>query len=372
MIPEDRLDDMIASRQSSRTAVDDDLAIRLAAAETLDTLNRIAVPRVLAERIEMRVRERARALKRDRSSAVPMPARQPRPGHPLPCFLRRTWIAIGSVMAFIVISVGVFAAAMNSLPGDPLYNLKQWENNFAIAHSGSPVDRAQLALDQLNQAIIDLKTEVRLGRSDADIRAALNVVSDDTAAARLVVSSLAQGASRDAAQSHLMSTLKEEDGTLRSLLARIDWPLHVAFTQQLGALGDAVPIIHTGSAHNAEGKVMIVLNGTNFITGATLIVDGVPQGAIIELSPNSIVADLNGMRWSDETHAVGVQNPDGTSAQIMLSATGNNGQPGSGSGHGGGVHATPTPSSTSSSPSHNHPGDATPTPGNNRGNTISP
>ena len=144
---------------------------------------------------------------------------------------------------FIVACVGVLTASARSLPGDALYSLKQAETQFTLTFAGAPQNRATLQIDHLRSALVDLNTVVNEGRDDDAIRLALDTVAAKTSDSQEAVAALPVDSEREAAQQDLDSAIAQEEQILRQLLNNVDWPVRLAFTQQLGALGDPVPTV---------------------------------------------------------------------------------------------------------------------------------
>jgi hypothetical protein len=107
--------------------------------------------------------------------------------------------------------------------------------------------------------------------------------------------------------------------TVRQLLDQVDWPVRLACTQQLGALGDAVPTVTQVMVHaQSNGTLLITLTGTHFAPHAELIIDGRPEGVVSQSTSQQVVAVVSDAAWSAGPHALGVRNPDGTTAQMAL------------------------------------------------------
>lgn len=326
MKSEEYLDRLIESRQYGREPfppADGEVASGLAAARTLERLNELDVPPDFARRLELSIRLRARELAHDHDSSHadtrPLPVSIPHSPRPRRLAMHRAWIAaLGIAAALLLACVGILTVSAQSLPGDPLYGLKQATEQFRMNFSNSPQDRINAQIDQLHSALADLNTVVNNRRSDDAIRVALNSIADDTKSAREAVAAMLTGTDRDTAQQNLQNTLSEEDQTLRSLLAQVDWTVKVAFTQQLGVLGDPVPTVtHVTTALQSNGTLLITLTGTNFAPGARLIINGQPAGTVITNMPGKLTAILSNPTGLFNRHSIGILNPDGTAAQMV-------------------------------------------------------
>jgi IPT/TIG domain len=106
---------------------------------------------------------------------------------------------------------------------------------------------------------------------------------------------------------------------LRHLLDHVDWPIRLAFTRQLGALGDPVPTVtRVVVSIQTNGTHLITLIGTHFAPHVELIIDGRPVGVVSQSTSDQLVAVISNSAWSAGEHDFGVRNPDGTAAQMSL------------------------------------------------------
>lgn len=350
MKPEEYLDRLIESREQGLEPfliTDDKVAAGLAAAQMLGRLNELDVPPDFARRLErtIRLRTRERAYENNGSlpttnplQPVPRTSRSLRPRRPS---LRHAWIAaLGIAAALMLACIGILTVSARSLPGDPLYGLKQATEQFRLNFSSSPQDRVNDQIDQLHSSLVDLNTVVSSGRSDDAISIALNAIADNTKSARESVAALPPGPDHDTAQQNLQNAISEEDQTLRGLLNQVDWSIKVAFTAQLGALGDPVPTItHVSTLIQSNGTLLITLTGTHFAPGARLVIDGQPAGTVTGDTQDQLTVILNNAAGLSDRHGIGVINPDGTAAQRNYEDDPQDDGPGNY--HPG--HGTPTP-----------------------------
>jgi hypothetical protein len=322
MNPEEYLDRLIERRehgQEQLPVTNDEIAANLAAAERLAQLQEIEVPPGFASRLELAVRARSRDLARQNGGIIPMASPQDSEGSQrFP--RRRAWVVVLRIAAVLMLAcVGILTASTRSLPGDALYIMKQAEHQFTLTFASAPQDRASLQIDQLRGALVDLSTVVNDGRDDDAIRLALDTVAAKTNDSREAVAALSAGPERATAQRSLDGVLAGEEQTLRHLLDHVDWPMRLAFTQQLGALGDPVPTVtHVMLRPQSNGTLLITLTGTHFAPQAELIIDGQPAGMVIQTTSEQLVAVISNSAWSPGSYAVGIRNPDGTAAQKVL------------------------------------------------------
>jgi hypothetical protein len=106
---------------------------------------------------------------------------------------------------------------------------------------------------------------------------------------------------------------------LRHLLGHVDWPVRLAFTQQLGTLGDPVPTVtHVTVLTQSNGTLLITLTGTHFAPQAELVINGQVEGTVSQSTPVQLVAVISTSVWPSNERALGVHNPDGTAAQMIF------------------------------------------------------
>jgi hypothetical protein len=361
MNPEEYLDRMIERRQYGQAWLpgdDNEVAACLVAAETLTRLQEINVPPAFAHRLETYVRARARTSglhqqdgkaqqngtfqQNGKVPAMALPLRPVRSAHPP---RRRAWLSALSIAAALILAcIGVLTASAHSLPGDLLYGVKQAENRLTLTFASDAQTRAGIQIDQLRSALADLRTVVNEGRGDDTISTALGVTAADTSESQQAVAALPAGSTRDDAQHNLDSALVEQKQALRGLLDHLDWPMQLAFTHQLGVLGDQVPTISSAQVRaQNNGTLLITLTGTNFAPQAAFILDGRPGGTIRQVTPTQLVAIINYAAWSHSTHTPGMRNPDGTAAQTTFRGSDNDNDQDDGGQTSPGNHATPGP-----------------------------
>ena len=338
MKPEEYLDRLIERRENGMEPLpvaNDEVAAGLAAAHALAQLNEIDIPPDFAHKLELSIRARTRDLSR-LNSKITTPTRPlriprtPRATHSQRYQPRRAWIAaLGIVAALVLACFGILSVSAQSLPGDPLYGLKQATEQFQLNFSNSPQDRLNAQINQLHSALADLNTVINNKRSDDAIRLALNSVADTTNNALAAVATLPAGTSRAAAQQNLNNVLTEEDQTLRHLLNHVSWSVRLAFTRQLGVLGDPIPTVtRVTTLAQSNGTLQITLTGTNFISGTRLVIDGQPGGTITANTQEQLTASISHATGLYGEHEIGVLNPDGTAAQATYGKDTDNDQPG--------------------------------------------
>ena len=316
----DQLLDEHIYKENQFAPSDDEIAVSLAAARMLVQLQELALPAKFAHRLEGEIRIRARSQSVSQhieaGRLIPFTPSQgavPQPHRPLK---RRAWVAtVGAVAVLLTAFASLLTLSAHSLPGDPLSGLKQAENQWTLPFGGDPQSHADAAIGQLRSSILDLNTVVNEGRDDGAIQQALSTVSVWTNNSREAVSALSAGPALQTAQQSLDGALRQEDQTLRLLLNHVDWPMKVAFTRQLGMLGDPVPtVIHVTVRAQSNGTLLVTLTGADFASRTQLVIDGKPMGIVSQRSAGLLVATVSSARWSSGTHTVGVLNADGTAA----------------------------------------------------------
>lgn len=316
----DRLIDRHDYQGNQQPVSNDEITASLAAAEALMQLQKIDVPPKFAHRLELSIRERARSqsvLQQNGRSIATRPLRGSAKVHLLPH--RRTWVAVGIAAMLVLAFTGLVTTFAGSLPGDPLYNLKQARDQFILASHNNPKDHASEEIEQLHSALSDLSAMVNAGRDDNTIKQALNIVATRTNDSQKAVAALPAGSDHDTAQRNLDSALAEENQTLRHLLNQTDWSMRLDFTQQLGVLGDPVPkVTHVVVHIQINGTLLITLTGTHFAPQAQLMINGKSMGTVTQSTSGQLVAVISSSKWPPGTHAFGILNPDGTAAQMPL------------------------------------------------------
>jgi len=321
----DRLIERRAYAEADIPMANDEVAASLAAVEVLAQLQEIEVPPGFANRLELSIRTRARSLAEQNGGTMPLERPLNQAGSQR--FLkRRPWIAVLRLAAVLMVAcVGVLTATAHSLPGDALYGLKQAEHQFTLTFENNPQDRVSAQIDQLRSALVDLGAVVADGRGDDAIRLALDTVAAKTIACRGAVAAVPAGSEREVAQRNLDSILNEEKQTLRHQLDQVDWPIRLALTQQLGALGDPVPTVTRVEVRTQfNGMLLITMTGSHFAPQAELIINGRPAGMVSQTTPEQLVVVISNAAWSPGSYAVGVRNPDGTAAQVVFNVDDNN------------------------------------------------
>jgi hypothetical protein len=293
-------------------------AARIAAAASLARLNEIEVPSTTAGRIEERIRTRIHTLHLEEVAHQHHTHQRMVGYHP-----RRVYLAIASISLLLMLSfafLGVTHVAANSLPGDPLYQVKYLEQQIALAQTHDQEEQVSLQMAHLSTALADLSTVVKEKRSDADITAALAVVASDTQQSQHAVNTFPVGQAHENLVKALTGTLNDEHATLLQLLPQLGWSQQLAFTNQLGHVGGQIPQVTLVTlARNINYTLILTITGKNFAPGVRLIIAQTPRGIVLQQTSTTLKVIINADDLSaDSASTVGVLNPDGTAAQMKL------------------------------------------------------
>ncbi len=341
MNPEEYLDHLIERHEQGELyvpTINDEVAASMAAMEQLSQLNEIHIPHRFANHLELSIRARVRDLNMQNTGNIPYlnshnlneqnrwnisPIQSHNTVKQQAIVKRRVWVALLRIAAvFVIVGVGVLTASARSLPGDALYSLNQAEKEFSLTFAGAPQNRATLQINQLQSALVDLNTVVKEGRDDDSIRLALNTVAAETSDSQEAVAALPADSTRGKAQQALTSALAEEEQILQQLLNRVDWPMQLDLTQQLGSLGEPVPTVSNAVVHlQSNGMLLITVTGSGFAPQAQLLIDGQQIGIVKQITPTQLIDYSNNIAWfKGGSYAIGVRNADGTAAQLIINS----------------------------------------------------
>jgi hypothetical protein len=292
----------------------------IAAAASLARLNEIEVPSTTSERIEERIRTRIHALHQEEV----VHQRDPYPrmvGYR--SLNHRVYLAIAGISLLLMLSfafLGVTHVAANSLPGDPLYQVKCLEQQIALAQTHDQEEQVSLQMTHLSTALADLTTVVKERRAESDIMAALAVVASDTQQSQQSVNAFPVGQAHENLARVLTGTLNDERVALLRLLPQLGWSQQLAFTNQLGHVGGQIPhVTQVTLARNINYTFILTIIGKNFVPGVHLIIAQAPRGIVLQQTSTMLKVVVNADDLpADSASTVGVLNPDGTAAQMKL------------------------------------------------------
>jgi hypothetical protein len=242
------------------------------------------------------------------------------------------------VLAASTGSVLAMAASVSN-PSNPLYRVKEWEQNAQLSFASSPQNRVEVSLqiirDRLNTAasVADASHASTYHKTIEDVEQRIDAVSQ-------VIDKLPAGSDRQRLSSEVATVKNDARHTLYSLLPKLPFTEQLATTTFLGHLGASVPSIQQATVvvtgHPPEhAKITIV--GTKLTNSTRLVINNRLVAGDCTLQHNTCVFVIP---WHDEgpPHAIAVFNEDDTTAQTTMvtfaysdnghSTNGNNGNNG--------------------------------------------
>jgi hypothetical protein len=257
------------------------------------------------------------------------------------------WAAV--VLLFATLGVlsllGVVGAQADS-PSNPFYQVKLLEQDVQLSLA-SPADRVRLNLQYAQDDLTALQQHTA-PQDAANYSQLLARLDDAFTQAASNLSAVPAGDEHDQLARQLDDLKATAQTTLRGMLGQLTLEQRVATTTELGKLGATVPVIASVTVTPGEGhKVTVLITGSGFQPGATLLLDGLPSSASVTVSSTTVEVVLE-FPTDARLASFGVANPDGTVAETHQ-ATWN--------------QAQPTPSPTAKPTHEPDPGaTATPTP----------
>lgn len=272
------------------------------------------------------------------------------------------WQGLAAAVVLLVCG-GALSVAAFAQPGSPLYALRKLEQHVGVPGVASASDRANQQLGAANSALAALSTVVAQHGSDAAYAQALATLRSDDATAAATVNNLTSS-DRLQLQAQLQDLRTRERQALHDALSQVSWDNRLSTTQALGDLGETIPHISGASATlvTTDGGSFwhVELHGSGFTTGAALVVNGQQVGVVQELTGSALSATVPARAIAGSPHALGFVNPDGTATQTTQvgpsSGTGDQPTPGTEptatpgdnhNGNGGGGDGGGTPTPTS-------------------------
>ena len=344
---EDRLDALLSARLHTTSqlpdtwiAGDDELLPLLHAADALTPFRSAQPSAEFANSVEARVLALNASLmtQRDASAAVaetnehpasnatswPAPAerdtlrhRHRQRTHHYPQW--RAWQVIAAAALLCIAGVSVLtAAAVSAGPDSPLYGLHRVEQNVRVQLAPSQGDRVRLHLSYANEALAQLDAAVAGHAGDPAYRSALATFSAEQLAAAQGVAALPADAERDTLNAQLTTLRLRARNDLHVALHAVGWSDRVATTQVLGALGETILVVQDVKVMREDGPNIHVLrleaNGSGFMPGAAITVDGQPVGTLLSGTATQLVVEIDTATFHLPLRDIGVSNPDGTAA----------------------------------------------------------
>ena len=286
----------------------------------------------------------------------------------------------------LMLGIGALTAAAAAGPGSFLFPLHRLEQGIQLGLTGSPADRFRLHLGYANDALTALDAvhgDSAQGKSA--YAQALTTLSNEERAAEKELAAVPAGAERDDLTAQLQAFKTRATHDLYAALgpsAALSWQNRVATTQMLDQLGAQVPhvdAVHitriddtsragdSGSGSKDTHSWKVTISGSGFTQGAVVMINGHPAGTVTQFSPAQIVALVRSDDSNAVAGAIGIEEPDGSAAQVNSHPLDDNGTGGmpdatttptahSGDDHsgdgrggkGGGIGGTPEPTTTPS------------------------
>jgi hypothetical protein len=348
MEQERELDLLLSQWLSGRpTPVPEPLTPLLAAADALMPLRQAAPSAAFARELEARMLRRARqvAAENPTSTAAAEPARPervPPPASGQRAITRagrlgrttsaRRLLWAGAIAAMLLFALGgVFVVAADAQPGGPLYGVRRFEQNIQAQLTTNAADRTQLHLDNAAAALEAFNTAVTQHEHGARLTDALDTFVAEHTAAQSALAGVTDSAAHARLAAALDGQRTQAITDLRAALTAQDWLTRIRFTETLGALGEAVPIVtqvtlsesRDPADSRGEGRITTVtITGQEFQPGAQLLLRGAPVGTTISVSGTTLVAQVRAAAQAVASQGpIAVGNPDGTVAASTKNPT---------------------------------------------------
>lgn len=254
----------------------------------------------------------------------------------------RAWQVIAAAALLCIAGLSVLtAAAVSAGPDSPLYGLHRVEQNVRVQLASTQGDRVRLHLSYANEALTQLDAAVARHAGDPAYRSALATFSAEQLAAAQGVAALPADAERATLEAQLTTLRLRARNDLHVALLAVGWSDRVATTQVLGALGETILVVQDVKIIREDGPNIHVLrleaNGSGFMPGAVITVDGQSVGTLLSVSATRLVVEIDTATFHLPLRDIGVSNPDGAAALSLKVEIDN------GSDHGSNPPSHPTP-----------------------------
>lgn len=267
-----------------------------------------------ARRLEQRILLRHLALGRQSSGRI-WQTTKPRGSW----FFSRPFMASISMAVVLLCSLlgtGMFALAAHvTSPSNPLYTVKQWEQQVQLSLAHSPSDQAEVGLQIARDRLNTLASAH--GEPSRQVLADLN---GQINALERILETLPAGPDRQHLTNELATLKASGRQVLRDGLPHLSLSERLLTTDELGQLGEAVTQLDRAVivfSASSPTQATISLTGSHLEPGGHLIIDQVLTGASGTLHNGMVVFVVNwNTQWS--VHTIGVLNPDGTVAQTTV------------------------------------------------------
>ncbi len=241
------------------------------------------------------------------------------------------------LLIFFLGSGVLVVAAQVSNPENPLYSVKNWEQQVQVSLANSPASKAALDVQFAGERLRALTGLASPAQAEA-YRQSLTEFEQQLNAAISTIQGLPPGPDRERLSNELASLESDARHSLQGLLPRLALAERLLTTDALGQLGEAIPrllrVEMVLPAH-PDQNATISVTGVNLQPGAQLLVNGQVIGAQSVFQGGAYVFTI-GWSSNQQPHSIGVLNPDGmavqTAAITIKSITGSDHRSGSGSG----------------------------------------
>jgi hypothetical protein len=236
--------------------------------------------------------------------------------------------------------LGLTLVASRANPGNPFYGLHQWEHTVRVNTAPDSATRANVHLAYAHELLANLRVAATQPPAGTTYAGALGALNQEVAAAATQIAQVPAGSQRSALEQSLAALQGDERSTLQSVLPDLSWDDRLTTTQALGSLGATIPTVSGATVIPAgHGMWTVTLSGSDFATGAVLLVNGHPAGDVTAVSDTSLTAQVPPGLVRQGASSLGIGNPDGTAATTTAIQTVAQPTPGAtpdGSGHGNG------------------------------------
>ncbi len=261
----------------------------------------------------------------------------------------------------LALGAGTFSATAMAGPSSPLYGIHRSVENAQARLASSQAQRAQLHMQYATEALKDLDAAAKTG-DQTGYATALATLQSETTAAKQSAAKVAASSDADALATQLNALHTQTWQDLAANLRLLNWNNRIATTLALGGLGARAPHVNAvtitqqagpaqgNGQHGANSAEQVIVSGSGFEAGASLVANGQPAGQVSALvvTPSQIVATVS-PGAIDSAQSIGVSNPDGTAAQtsaISRQADNDNGNT---------KHQSATPTASPSRSKGGHP-----------------
>lgn len=306
--------------QDDQPGQDDELHALLETARHIEALPTLRPGAAFSQRLGRRLQARAAAMRAaGRSSQSTRTEDQPRRGFGL-----SGWMSVHPGLAAVVLALAVLgvlgivgvAGAQASDPGNPLYQVKRFEQSIQLSLA-SPAEKVRLHIGYARSDLQALSGYAQQS-DDANYERVLGYLNQETDQATSDLKNVPSGTEYTQLAQQLDQLKSDEQQTLRGLLQQLDITERLVTTNALSASGASGPVISKVVLTVSDGnKATVVISGSGFEPGAQLLVDGRVMPADVTVQPQEFTAVLS-LPAGARPAQLGIANPDGTAVQSAV------------------------------------------------------